>query len=223
MKKMKVAMIVTIIVTLAYAACLLLVNIPQEKNLILFGVNIAEIPFYVSPWWNLVLSPLVIIFITYAHNQEKLIGKEPKLKEGVLEMKYETRLNIYIVRIVSIITSLGTMVLSSLLLVVLSAFNINIPDFSPLSIYISGLICYIVSYIGLGISMQFITTILWKTSFDDQETNESILDQYISNFVSFVKVGLFEALPQILGMTIAFIFKIVFSTRITFNKNPMSR
>jgi len=212
-KRMKMAIVVTMLVTVAYVVYLWVlgsvINLSVEKSVTFFSPAWLEIPlsFEVSPWWNLLLCPLTIMFVVYFYSQEMIIGKEPRgAKEETTGYKYYTRLHLFMVNAISISLGLGIMLLAAILSPLLTANAIG-----PLSMFVSGIMAWFAGYVVFSIWEEFaICFFTWNTFADDYSIEEtSLTERYKVTLATFAKMGVFKTLPFMFGMTLGYICRFV--------------
>lgn len=210
MSKIKTAIVITIVVSVASVFCLLFGNFPTEKTLVIAGVKWLELPlpFAVSSWWGLMLSPLALMVIIYATSCDLIVGKEPRDPRflGEAQFKYKARLDVYF------ITNFSNIIAFCLvfLLVVLSSCSIMTDEIGgPLSSLIFGVFVWITCYTIFGGALQLFSTLAWKScEYDDVWVeNSAFTRRYQMTLVNFVKLGLVKSFPFIFGLTCGYILR----------------
>jgi len=207
---MKVTTIVTLLVAVVYAMCLLVIDVPAEKSIVIFWLKWKEfqLPFEVSPWWNLLFFPFLIILHSNAQNQNLIVGKEPKTGSFEIKTKYQIRISLYLVRVVSLFMGIGTMILGCVMSLVFAIFNLHLPELNILSLFPLSIILYLVTYITLGISLQFVDSLLWdKVVSDVKADGVSQLEKYTVTSTAYSKLSIASSLPFLFGATLAFIVR----------------
>ena len=221
---MKNAIWITILVTIAYAIYLLVfgsqVGLPVEQSVETFkhyGLPISS-SFEISCWWNLWLSPLVVMLIAYCYNQELIIGKEPRNPHypGEAQLKYSVKISIYVVTVASSVVALGAMVVHAILFPVWSNEVAG-----PLSSLFIGGYTWFASYFVFGFAMEFLRYLLLKVFIDLSSYTEDVTDKndhkviadviYQENMGVLTKLGTVKTLPFTLGLTCGYILRELFS------------
>ena len=220
MKRMKIAISITLVVTVAYAIMLTILghaNLPVEKTLVVFSHNWLEIqlPFVVSPWWNLFLCPLIILFIGYGYSKDAIIGKEPEHRENI-ERKYHVRMMLYFMNLISATMVLGTMLLSAIMWIIVGGTGLSALGIGPLSMLATAPIIWLGCYILIGVWEEFAMTLGWNTVIDTNEDDsfdplfnpeESLMIKFKATLTSYVKAGIIKSFPLLFGMVLAFMIR----------------
>lgn len=209
MKKMKKATIVALLVTVAYVLCLVFVEVPNEKALVLFfpfKVNVL-LPFEVSPWWNLMLLPFTLILCAYGYSLDSIVGKEPRSSE-VSERKFKIRLLPYFAKYVSLLIAIGTMIMAAFCAIILGLFGLSDVELGFLSILVSSIIFGFIAYVALGILEQFCFSFFFVKQYHS-EKEESVTEKYLLLFSGYAKTGFLKSSPFLIGLTLAFILNFI--------------
>lgn len=228
---MKKAIWITLIVTLAYVVYLSLLTmrgLPLEEKVYITNWLILDsrwltinLPFGVSPWWNVLLAPLTLIYLFYWLGQEYIIGKKPRRQKEENGLKYGARFNIHFVNVISLGMALALMVISAILFP-LTKTDIEI---APLSVLCSGIFLWVVIYSFFGISLEFLSSLFfWKTINDpgddfvtyeksDYKDNKlshlPLVLRYRATLCTYLKLGFIATLPFTIGITIGFIVRFI--------------
>ncbi len=201
MKKIKLAMIITTAVGIAYGVVLVMVNhygvLPVEKSVFFFTrSNEFKLPFEVSMWWNLLFFPAIFIMITYViRGRDEIIGREPHQNSTSTVQD-----NYHVKDIVFIMTSVSMAFAVWMFMVYMILNLLGSREFSlggPISEIIISFTVGIVVYSGLGFALMFITTLFNNFDFDDERES---FEKYNSFFFKFRKIGIIKTLPFILAL-----------------------
>jgi hypothetical protein len=222
MEKMKKAIWITIAVTVAYVLMLTFLGkyFPTEKNLVVYNwVNI-KLPFEVSPWWFLLLCPMMIFLIIYGYSRDAIVGQEPRRERNdMTNVKYHVRFMIYFTNLASMIIALGTASVAALFWAPAKLIDDSFSSsdsFGPVSMAISLPIIWLVIYVVIGFIEESVFTLGWNTSFDGLEPSfgsiyekeEGLWVRFKMTFVNYEKKGIIKSMPHILGMVSVFILRI---------------
>ncbi|MCX6795412.1 MAG: hypothetical protein NT165_01605 [Candidatus Falkowbacteria bacterium] len=217
-KREKTAIVITILVTVAYAIYLVLVkNVPTENTVALFQESLwsIKLPFQVSAWWNLLLGPLMVLLIAYGYNKEEIIGDEPKhgASKGV-KRKYEARFHIYMMNLISGGLAIASASLMAIVWLIVSHFEKLNQNMGPASNAVNFLALFFVCYVGLGIALQVIYAWGWYTIVDDypddEEGKQNLFERFSETFTAFIKLGIIKSLPFLIGLVLGFSLRLFF-------------
>jgi hypothetical protein len=205
MKKMNAAVVVIILMAAAYVTLMLTIGQANETVLIVWSKSVQyPLPFEVSPWWNILSFPLAIFAVIYLTNSDCFIGNEYSGAKANLSHNYQARLSVHIVTAISLIMTSGVYVLASWIdFLIPAADTIG----GPLSILIIALVCLFGCYISFGVIMPF-ARILFIYHPDNEKMDLS--EYYVSMLAKYTKIGILKTLPFIWGLTIGFVFRMIY-------------
>ncbi len=221
-KKMKKAIMATMIVTAIYAMYLWVVQssngLQSETTITFFSASWLQLTlsFSVSHWWNLLISPLTIMTLAYFFSQEAIVGKEPRGVKEETGYKYYTRLHVFIVNCLSFVMAVGLMIMAAFISPIYEESNLG-----PLSALVSAVITWFICYIGFAICIEAAMCLFtWNTFADDgyQIEGTNLVDRYQVTLSTFVKMGIVKTTPFTLGLTIGLLLRITLSKIFSFLK-----
>jgi len=209
LKKMKIAIAITTLMALAYAALLAFKGAPQETSLIIMGEGWANIPLpkemQFSHWWNLLVFPMAIVAIVHMCSLKEIVGDEPRSSRGMGAYKHSAKTNVFIVTIVANVLAIGSVVLWA---VIDCLVPVHTTQAGPLTLLVSGLVVWLGTYVGIGFCIiGAIAFFSWKTFSDPYYDESPLSERYQKTFVAFGKIGFFQTLPMILGMTLGYVLR----------------
>jgi hypothetical protein len=209
MSKMKIATLVTVVVMVAYALYLVVLNLefdlPVETSLTLFGHRgpIFDLPFSVSYWWNLAFFPGILFFLGYFINRDEIIGDIPENFKEKVYLRYSTRQVYHWANIFGMVVGLLVVCLSIILwplVKVLSVGNAETTMIGPATTAVMATIFYVVARVAVSIFMPFQFFLS-----GDYVEKLSIEERYETSLVSYVKMGIAKTFFCILGLTLGYI------------------
>lgn len=212
---MKMAIVITTVVTVAYALCLLVANnLPVERVLFVYRVDLSKwlqfpLPFEVSCWWSLLLFPIAIMVIAYAASCNLIVGKEPSHPgfPGDAQFKYRARLALYFV------TNISNIVAFIFVVVCVMLFSLSFLKDEMgglLSSLISGFYVWIICYVIFGSAMEFMKALLWESCEHSEgytKNEETFTKKYQVSVVAFAKLGIIKTFPLLFGLTCGYLLR----------------
>ncbi len=191
-----------------------------EKTLIIWDTWEINLPnaLQISHWWNLIFFPLIFIIAFIWNEKDEIFGREPNTDSIAIEQKYNARVGVAIVTILSF----SIMMVYPLVFAFVDLFYLK---YGPLSNLINGLITFLGTYIILGFAMSSLSLLFINLiSFDKWNKDEEIRKfgnclRFKYYILAMIKSGLFKNLPFILGATFGFTLRFVFSSVYKFFKN----
>lgn len=178
--------------------------------------------FEVSHWWNLLIFPLIILFLRYAYGTQEIIGREPNSSSIGLHYKHLAKQTSFTLTRIALVFFVWTVII--VVAIGIFAFKTN----TLLEGVLGGIIWAVCVYTVLG----FLVSVLLSVEPSDTSISDesSPIERYLILSKNFIKIGLLKTFPMLIGITLGFIIQSTlvpiwrFFKKLTvgFKKSPVS-
>jgi len=197
---MNVATTVVILAMVAYAMLLFVFGQENETTLIFWSTNFQiELPFEISPLWNLLVFPIVMFTVSLLMNKDQITGKEYNGSNGKLEINYDTKLNMFMVQVVSLVGFVLVFLTLSFVKVIGAPEAIG----GPMSTFTIATSVYFATYIVTGTIYEFFCILFKDFYFGDVKLTET----FLMRIEKFVKIGVVKTSPLMFGLILGFMLR----------------